>query len=258
MNRLIKTPADIVLLRESGKRLSSIVSKVAAAVAPGVTTGELDALARREIAVLGDKPAFLNYRPQGAPKPYPAALCVSVNEEIVHGIPGERILEEGDIVTVDLGLNHQGRFTDMALTVPVGAVEASLLPFLDACKRSLEAGIAAAKPGNRIGDISAAVSQTVKAAGYVVIRELAGHGVGYGVHEDPYVPNYGPAGKGMKLEPGMVIAIEPMIALSGKGNIVLEDDDFTYATEDGSLSAHFEHTVLIGETGPEVLTALAD
>ncbi len=252
----IKTGADIELLREGGKRLATILEEISTLVRPGITTAFLNAEAIKRINALGDKPAFLHYRPDGAARPYPAALCTSINEEIVHGLPSERVLEQGDIVSIDLGLNHQGRFTDHAMTVPVGKVSPAILKFMDITNQSLEAGIAAARPGGYVGDIGAAISAIVKKAGYTVVKELAGHGVGLAVHEDPYIPNEGKMGQGMKLEPGMVIAIEPMTTVGKDGHIVLEDDGFTFSTRDGSISAHFEHTVLITDQGPEVLTRI--
>ena len=224
-------------------------------VKPGLHVGELDARAREFIRENGDKAAFLDYQPYGATRPYPAALCVSINDEIVHGIPteGDKVLKEGDIVTLDLGLAHRELITDAAVTVPVGGISPELEKLLRITKEALMAGIKAAKGGKRVGDISNAIQTIGTANGYGVVEELAGHGVGYHVHEDPYIPNHGQAGKGKTLRPGMVIAIEPMFTLGTK-DIKLDSDGYTYRTADGKPSAHFEHTVVITKSGAEVLT----
>ncbi|MCA9353238.1 type I methionyl aminopeptidase [Candidatus Nomurabacteria bacterium] len=250
----IKTKEEIELLREGGKRLGTILKKVGESVRPGIRTSELEAIAISEIEKLGDKPAFKGYTPEGASYPYPTALCVSINEEIVHGIPSEdRILEEGDIVTIDLGLNHSGMFTDHAVTLPVGKVSSEKIDLLRKTKECLDSAIMEVKPGAHIGDIGAAVEECIKGTSYKIVKDLAGHGVGYSVHEDPYVPNEGKRGTGPELTPGMVIAIEPMLSL-GSPQISLLEDDYTLSTQDGSLSAHFEHTVVVTDDGVEVLT----
>ncbi len=225
-------------------------------VKPGVTSQQLEDAARKMIEEGGDKPALLNYLPYGADRPYPAALCVSVNDEIVHGIPNEniKVLKEGDIVSLDLGLTHKGLVTDATVTVPVGNIAPELKELLDNTKRALMAGIKAAKGGKRIGDISNAVQLVGVAAKYGIVEELAGHGVGYDVHEEPYVPNTGQVGKGEILKPGMVLAIEPMFNLGSK-RIKLDKDGYTYRTTDGKASAHFEHTVVITKGDAEILTA---
>lgn len=222
---------------------------------PGVPIADLDAKAAELIRAGGDMPAFLNYQPYGASRPYPATLCVSINDEIVHGIPteGDKVLKEGDIVSLDLGLIHRELITDGAITIAVGKVKPELEQLLTVTKKALMAGIKAAKAGARVGDISHAIQQVGQAHGYGIVEELAGHGVGYHVHEDPYVPNYGHAGKGELLKAGMVIAIEPMFNLGTK-KIKLDNDGYTYRTVDGKPSAHFEHTVVITEKGAEVLT----
>lgn len=253
MEGTIKNASEIASLREGGRRLGAVLRLVAVAAEPGVTTGVLDELARTEIVKGGDKPAFLNYKPGGAKRAFPATLCVSVNDEVVHGIPGDRVLAEGDVVGLDLGLIHKGLFTDSAVTVIVGKGDNKAKELLQATKASLLAGIAAAKGGNFIGDIGAAIEPYAHKAGYGIVRELGGHGVGYEVHEMPYVPNYGRAGSGPVLQPGMVLAIEPMFT-EGDEAIRLAPDQFTYVTRDGSRSAHFEHTVLITEGAPEILT----
>lgn len=251
----IKTDKQITLLREGGKRLATILDQVIAAVKPGVTPLELDQLARELIKVGGDKPSFLGYQPDGAPKPYPTALCTSVNNAVVHGIPDDRPLQEGDIIGVDLGIIHAGLFTDMAKTVAVGKITPELKKLLTHTEQALQAGIKKVRTGNTIGDIGAAVSAVAKKHKYGVVRELAGHGVGLAVHEEPKIPNYGKAGTGVKLQAGMVIAIEPMFNL-GTAEVIFMDDGFTVLTADAKPAAHFEHTVLVTEKGSEVLTVI--
>lgn len=253
----LKTKEDIEKLRIAGKFLAQVVDEVAKAVKPGVMTNELEDLARKLISEKGCKPAFLNYKPAGAKRPYPAALCVSINDEIVHGIPNEdpRELKEGDIVSVDTGLSYEGMIVDHAVTVPVGEISSEARKLLTVTKEALSSAIKVAQPGNRIGDIGAAVEERAHKNNFAVVQGLCGHGVGYTVHEEPYVPNEGRKGTGELLEPGLVIAIEPMFS-TGKGDIELGRDDYTYTTKDRSLSAQFEHTVLITENGPEILTKL--
>lgn len=253
MSIIIKTKEEIEILREGGKRLASVLRKVKDAVRPGVSTKELDEIAFSEIKALGDEPAFLNYQPYGASYPYPASLCVSVNEEIVHGIPGDRVLKEGDIVSIDLGLKHKGYFTDHAVTVPVGKISKQDQELLAVTEEALNIGIEAIKAGGNIGDIGYAIEQYVKEFGFGIVRGLSGHGVGVHIHEDPYVPNYGKMGQGEKLVPGMVIAIEPMITLGNPAMKTLKDG-YTIVSKDGSRAAHFEHTVAIQEEGAEILT----
>lgn len=250
----LKTPEEIKILREGGKRHAAILRAVATLVAPGVSTQALDDMARRLIAEGGDTPAFLGYTPEGVSYPYPAALCVSVNDEVVHGIPHpDVILQEGDIVSLDLGLTHEGLITDGAITVPCGKISKEAKALIKATREALDRAVKAAQPGNTTGDIGHAVESFVKPLGYGIVKILSGHGVGYHVHEDPYVPNYGEKGKGVRLVPGMVIAIEPMLNL-GSGEVCVTDDEYTYITDDESISAHFEHTVAITEDGPVVLT----
>ncbi len=251
---IIKTKKEIENLRVAGKHLAQVLQKVKAKVAPGVSTLELDQYAEKLIRELGDTPAFLNYRPVGARTPFPATLCVSINDEVVHGIPkANRILKEGDIISIDLGLKHEGVFTDHAMTVPVGKIDSVSKKLLEITEKALEVGIAAAQSGFHTGDIGAAIEQFVKVHKYGIVDILAGHGVGRYIHEDPYIPNFGKPSTGAKLVPGMVIAIEPMLNIGTK-NVFLEKDDWTFKTADGKRSAHFEHTVLITEEGPEILT----
>ena len=253
---IIKTEEEIKILREGGKRLAQILNKVKDKVRPGISTKELDTYAYELIKEGGDEPAFLNYRPEGAEYPYPASLCVSVNDEVVHGIPNaDRILKEGDIVGIDCGLKHKNLFTDMAITVPVGEIDAEVKKLLKVTREALEKGVSAARAGNRVGDVSHAIESFVRPYKYGIVEVLSGHGVGRSIHEDPYVPNFGKPGTGPKLEAGMVIAIEPMIN-EGTKNVKLDSDGYTYRTVDDKKSAHFEHTVLISETGPEILTMI--
>lgn len=253
MSVIIKTKEEIELLREGGKRLAQILQKVVTQVKPGISTKELDQFAYKLIIEGGDKPAFLNYKSRPDDKPYPATLCTSVNNEIVHGIPREtKILREGDIISLDLGLNHKGLFTDHAVTVPVGQISRKDQKLIDDTKKALEAGIWVAINGASVGDIGYAI-ETFVARRYGIVRELAGHGVGREVHEYPFIPNYGKKGKGEKLVPGMVIAIEPMLNL-GRDDIVSSGDNYTIRTADGSHSAHFEHTILITDNEAEILT----
>lgn len=253
---IIKTKEEIEILREGGRRLAEVLQKVKEMVAPGVSTWELDKYAYKLIKELGDEPAFLNYKPEGARIPFPASLCVSVNDEVVHGIPKrERILKEGDIVAIDLGLKHKGLFTDHAVSVAVGNVSKEDQKLLDTTREALEVGISEARVGNRVGDIGYSIEQFVKPYGYGIVDVLSGHGVGKYIHEDPYIPNFGKKGTGAKLVAGMVIAIEPMLNLGTK-NVTLDKDGYTFYTNDRKRSAHFEHTVLITDGEPEVLTKI--
>lgn len=253
---LIKTNEDIALLREGGKHHATVLEALIRAVQPGVTTHDLNALAEKLIRDLGDVPAFLNYQPRGADYPFPGAICTSVNNVVVHGMPDAPVvtLKEGDIIGLDVGVTHNGRITDAAVTVAVGAVDDDTQKLIDVTKQALYEGIKAARVGNKTGDIGAAIQACVAPHGYGIVRELGGHGVGHKVHEPPIILNFGSAGTGEKLEAGMVIAIEPMIN-EGSANVVFEDDGYTVRTKDGSLSAHFEHTILITDGEPEILTA---
>ncbi|MES2214018.1 MAG: type I methionyl aminopeptidase, partial [Patescibacteria group bacterium] len=246
----IKTTEDIEILREGGKRHSEILRALSEMVEPGMSTLILEEEAARLVREGGDKPAHLGYRPEGAPRPFPAVLCVSINDEIVHGIPNEvpKVLKQGDVITIDLSIIHKGMFTDSAVTVGVGAIDDEARELLNVTQSALQAGINAAQPGNHIGDIGEAITDMVKASKFSLAEDLVGHGVGYALHEDPYVPNFGKAGKGEKLVPGMVIAIEPMVN-AGKPGIKITQDGYTIKTKDGSRSAHFEHTVAITEDG---------
>lgn len=255
----IKTKEDIAILREGGRRHAEIMRRLAAMVAPGVSTQTLEDEARRLIAEGGDTAATLGFKPYGATRPYPAALCVSINDEIVHGIPNEnpRTLAEGDVVSLDTVLKHKGLYTDMALTLVVGKAAPELHDLVDSTKLALMQGIKAAKGGKKVMDIASAVERVGLAKNYGIVEDLVGHGVGYDVHEPPYIPNY--TNIKMKsvlnevLRPGMVITIEPMFNL-GTRYVTLDRDGYTYRTEDGLPSAHFEHTILITKGSAEILT----
>jgi len=252
----IKSKEEIEIMKAGGARHAEILNELAKIIEPGLSTMILEEEAIRLIREKGDKPAFLGYQPAGAKRPYPAALCVSINDEIVHGIPNEaeRILRQGDIVSLDLGLIHRGLITDAAITVSVGAIDDEAKELIKITKKALEAGIREAKGGNTVGDISQAIMDVVETSKFSIAEDLAGHGVGYKVHEDPFIPNIGRAGDGEKLVRGMVIAIEPMVNV-GKVGIKVASDGYTIKTRDGSRSAHFEHTVAITENGSIILTA---
>jgi len=244
-----KRAEELEKMRRAGRVVGETLEILQAAVRPGVTTKELDEIAEREIQARGATPSFKGYRG------FPATICTSINSEIVHGIPGNRVLKEGDLIKLDAGAIVEGYHGDSAVTVPVGEVSEQALKLIETTERSLQAGIAEAKSGNRIHDIGAAVQTTAEGAGFSVVREYVGHGIGRALHEDPPVPNYGKAGTGLKLEPGLVIAIEPMVNI-GSYETRLLPDGWTVVTADGALSAHFEHTIAITENGPEVLTAV--
>ncbi len=250
---IIKTEEEVQKLRIAGKHLGEILSILEKEIAIGVTPKDLDMRARELINERGCTPAFLGYTPHGAPYPYPAALCTSVNHEVVHGIPTDIPLQDGDIISIDLGLWYQGVVVDSARTIPVGNVSKEVLELLRITKESLFVGINEAVAGNRTGDIGCAIEKFIKPHKYGIVKELAGHGVGRHIHEDPYVPNYGQKGTGALLKKNMVIAIEPMINL-GKAGVVFDNDGYSIYTKDKLPSAHFEHTVLITDSGPEVLT----
>lgn len=248
-----KTAEEIATLREGGSRHAKILKELTAHCKPGQAVTELDQIAT-ELITDEDSAAFYNYQPKGASRPYPSHICVSINDEIVHGIPTESdyILQDGDVVTVDMGLNHNGLITDAACTIVVGDSTEIKDKLLTTCKKALMAGITAAEPGAHVGDISAAIEAAVNGR-FSIFQQLVGHGVGYSVHEDPVVPNIGRPGTGPQLPKGTVIAIEPMIGTGGKG-ISADDDGYTYRTADASLSAHFEHTVAVTAEGPVILT----
>ncbi|HVZ76706.1 MAG TPA: type I methionyl aminopeptidase [Gemmatimonadaceae bacterium] len=245
----LKSPREIELMAEGGRILAATHDVLRKAAVPGVTTFALDQLAEEFIrSHAGATPAFKGLYG------FPGSVCISVNQEVVHGIPSrKRVLQDGDIVSLDVGVGFKGLFTDAAITVPVGTIDATSAKLLEVTQASLEAGIAAAQPGNHVGDIGAAVQAVVEAAGFTVVRELVGHGVGTAMHEEPQVPNYGKPHRGVSLRPGLTIAIEPMVNVGGHTVKTLADR-WTIVTADGSRSAHFEHTVAVTEDGPRVLT----
>ncbi len=249
----LRTPEEIEIMAEGGRRLGVVLQKLRAEVRPGVTTLALDHAARALIEAGGDIPAFLNYRPAGARRAYPYTLCSSVNDVVVHGQPSAmRVLKEGDIVKLDLGLIHKKFYLDAAITVGAGKVSAEVKKLMAVTEESLYAGIKEAKPGRTLGDIGYAIERVVRKNKFSVADGLTGHGIGRALHEDPTVFNFGDRGIGMKLKPGMVLAIEPMVAIGGGEIIQLRDEG--YGTADKTWAAHFEHTVAITEKGPMILT----
>ena len=248
----LKTKHDIEMIAASGRILAEVLEKISQKVQVGVSLNFLDDLTRHLIKEAGVKPAFLGYRPSSGHKPFPAALCLSLNEQVVHGLPSSYQLRSGDLLKIDLGVDYQGYISDAAITLGIGKISPVAQKLTEVVKKSLEAAIREARPGKHLGDLGHAIETTVKKVGFSVIKGLTGHGVGFKLHEDPTILNYGNKGEGIALETGMVLAIEPM-ACSGKDGIIQRPDD-SYATADGSLAAHFEHTVAITENGPRILT----
>jgi len=246
---ILKQPDEIEKARASNRIVAEVLSVLREKVRPGVTTRELDKIAEGVTEKRGAKPAFKGYRG------YPYSLCASVNEEVVHGMPSNRILVEGDIIGLDYGVCYQGLYGDSAITLPVGKVSESAIRLMQVTEQSLYAAIDQACDGNRLGDISAAVQETVEAAGYSVVRDFVGHGIGKSMHEDPQIPNFGKKGRGIELKRGMILAIEPMVN-AGRYKVKILSDGWTVITADGSLSAHFEHSVAITDNGPEILSKL--
>ena len=249
----VKSRREIELMRRAGMVVGETLYALCKATEPGVTTGELAELAGEVIAGYGAENAFLGYETDDSRPPYPGIVCISINEEVVHGIPGSRKIEKGDIVTFDVGTRLDGYCGDGAGTVIVGEVPEQVRKLVDVTLKSLHNGIARAVVGNRIRDIGRAVQLTAESAGFGVVREMVGHGVGRDVHESPQVPNYVTAGQSPKLMPGLTIAIEPMLT-AGDWHVVELDDYWTVSTRDGSLAAHFEHTIAVTENGPKILT----
>ena len=253
MSIIIKSDKEIATMREAGRIVAEVLRILSERVKPGMKTKELDILAERELKRLGAKPSFKGYRG------FPANLCVSVNDEIVHGIPGDRVLNDGDIVSLDFGAIYNGFQGDAAVTVAVGNASPEARRLIDTTRAALETGIAAARAGATLGDVSAAIQQHAESRGYSVVREYTGHGIGREMHEDPQIPNcteppYGlKPGAGPMLKKGMTLAIEPMLNV-GDWRTKVADDHWTVSTADGSLSAHFEHTIAINDNEPEVLT----
>ncbi len=247
----IKTPEEIVAMRKSGQILAQVHRALAAALQPGMSTQDLADIAARELKAAGGEPAFLGY---GTPIPFPDVICISVNDQVVHGIPSkDRILQDGDIVSLDMGVSYDGMITDAAVTLGCGTVSAENQQLIDQTKKSLHAGLKVLKSGVHVGDIGFAIQKILDRGGYGIVQDLVGHGVGHEVHEDPNIPNYGRKGTGPKLVAGMTLAIEPMATLGNHG-VHTDQDGWTIQTNDGSWAAHWEHTVLITENGCEILT----
>ena len=244
---IIKSASEIEAMRRVNQMTGRLRDAVAASVRPGMTTRELDTFARDMIREMGGVSAFYGYHG------YLGQICVSVNDEVVHGIPGRRIIHEGDIVSIDQGIRFGGFIGDTAVTVAAGEISAENQRLLDVTKASLDAGISMAVEGNRLGDISHAIQTFVENAGFTIVREFVGHGIGRSMHEDPQIPNFGKPGRGPVLKAGMTLAIEPMVNI-GRAKVNVLDDNWTAVTADGSNSAHFEHTVAVGKTAPDILT----
>ena len=246
---LLKSEQEIEIMAEAGRLVAATLAELKQVVEPGITTLELDEIAASFISGKGAKAAFKGYHG------FPGSICASINEEVVHGIPSLRKLENGDIISIDVGVIFNGYVGDGAVTLPVGEVEAEVLELLRVTEESLDRGIAQAKVGNRLSDISHAVQSHVEKNNFSVVRDYVGHGIGRQMHEDPQIPNFGPPGRGPRLLKGMVLAIEPMVNMGGY-EVKTLDDDWTVVTRDGQPSAHFEHTVVITATGPVILTSL--
>jgi methionyl aminopeptidase len=250
MGIIIKSRQEIEIMREAGRIVAKVLEVLKSQVKPGIRTRELDKIAAEEVARLGAIPSFKGYHG------FPANICVSVNNEIVHGIPGERALKEGDIISIDFGAIYNGFQGDAAITVGVGKVNKEAEKLMKITQGALKAGIKAARAGSRLGDISAAIQYYVEPKGYSLVREYGGHGIGRDMHEDPHIPNLGVGGQGPLLKEGMTLALEPMVNIGDWRTKVDEDNHWTVYTVDGSLSAHFEHTIAVTDSGPEILTAL--
>jgi methionyl aminopeptidase len=249
MSIIIKSEREIDAMRQAGRIVASVLGVLKSQLKPGMKTKELDDIATRELAKLGAKASFKGYRG------FPASLCVSINDEIVHGIPGKRVIKEGDIVSLDLGATFDGFQGDSAITVGVGRTSREAKHLMEITEAALMAGINAAHDGARLGDISATIQEYVESRGYSVVREYTGHGIGHELHEDPQIPNFGIAGTGPELKKGMTLALEPMVN-AGDWRTRVGDDNWVVFTADGSLSAHFEHTIAITDGEPEVLTVV--
>ena len=244
---ILKRPEQIEKARASNRIVAEVLQTLKDKVKPGMTTRDLDRIAEALVAKRGGKPAFKGYRG------YPYSLCTSVNQEVVHGMPSDRVLVEGDIIGIDFGVCLQGYYGDAAVTLPVGRVSDEARRLIQVTEASLYAAIENTREGNRLGDVSAAVQKTVESAGFSVVRDFVGHGIGEGLHEDPQIPNFGKAGRGIELKAGMIFAIEPMVN-AGRYAVRILEDGWTVVTEDGSLSAHFEHSVAITDNGPDILS----
>jgi len=243
----IKSPREIEIMRRGGKITAKTLAMLMAAAKPGVTTAELDKLADASIRSMGGVPTFIGYNG------YPAAICASVNDEVVHGMPGPRVLHDGDLLSIDIGTTFEGYVSDSAVTVAIGTISEAAQRLMRVTQECLMLGIAQMQPGNRLGDIGHAIQEHAESHGYGVVRALVGHGVGRKMHEDPQVPNFGKAGSGPVLRKGLVLALEPMIT-EGTYEVATLDDGWTVVTEDGKLAAHFEHTIAVTDDGPKILT----
>ena len=244
---ILRSPQELAIMRESGRIVAEVLALLAEQVRPGITTGEIDRIAYEYITKRGAVPSFKGY--QG----FPASICASVNDEIVHGIPGPRVLEDGDLFSIDVGAFYRGYHGDAATTLAVGTITPQAQRLVDVGWQALDAGIQMARPGVRLGDLCATIQEVIEKAGFGVVRNLSGHGVGRRLHEEPQVPNYGKRGTGMKLVAGMVFAIEPMLTLGRPAAHTLADK-WTIVSDDHSLAAHVEHTIVVTEHGPEILT----
>lgn len=251
---VLKQPAELALMREAGQIVAEVLALMEELIRPGVTTKALDQAAEAHIRRRGALPSFLGYPPNSR-HPFPASICTSVNEELVHGIPGPRVLQEGDIITVDVGTIYKGYQGDAARTYPVGKISAEAERLLAVTQEALAAGIAQAVIGNRLGDISAAIQQTVETQGFYITRIYTGHGIGRAMHEEPTVFNFGNPGQGIPLRRGLTLALEPMV-LIGSGETRELPDHWTVVSANGQLTAHFEHTIAVTDNGPEILTRL--
>lgn len=254
----LKSEAELKLMGEAGAAVAEVLDGVRAAAAPGVSLLELDALAAELIEKASARSSFLHYRQSYAPTPYPAVLCTSVNEVINHGIPSKRRLQDGDLISVDCAMELHGFHGDSTITFTIGQPSTSDSRLIETTQNALDAAVAAARPGGRLGDISAAIGRVARSAGYGIPDGFGGHGIGRQMHEAPSVPNDGKAGRGMRLVPGLVLAIEPMLLAGGSDAYEFAEDGWAFYTRDGSRAAHLEHTVAITETGPRVLTALPE
>jgi methionyl aminopeptidase len=251
----LKTEAELAVMREAGQIVAAALDAVRRRADVGVTLRELDEVAATVIAARGAQPLFLHYHPRWAPAPFPGVICASLNDVVVHGIPSEQRLADGDLVSIDCGARFDGWCGDAAISFVVGEPDPRDLELIDTTERALEAGIAAVRPGNTMGDVGAAIGAVARGAGYGLLADHGGHGIGRRMHEDPSVPNEGRAGRGMRLEPGLVIALEPMLVAGGHDEYRLDEDGWAVVTRDGSRAAHAEHTVAVTATGPWVLTA---
>jgi len=248
-----KSPAEIEKMRRAGRIVAEVLALAESELRPGVTTAHLDRIAERHIRAAGAVPSFKGYGDRR--NPFPATLCISIDDEVVHGIPGERTIQEGQTVSIDAGAILDGWHGDAARTFFVGEPQNGVAELIDTTRLALLAGIAAARPGNRIGDISAAIEDVASPHGYGIVRQFVGHGIGTEMHQEPQVPNYRAGAKGLELVPGICLAIEPMLTL-GSHEVALKSDGWTVVTRDGSLSAHFEHTIAVTEDGPQILTTI--